>query len=156
MNQYMLAAICRIIIGPTGHRLSAYPNIQSAYMDGLFADFYRCHPRIGEEAFRKYCRGARPYPRPLIRHYSGPAGYRRTLGDTMGICDACPCISLLRDIQADVHRWVREHLSEEITQDLNACYVPYRPSRRQIAEYLASILHYGIDPSDHHGIGGSK
>lgn len=144
MNQYILTAVCRIIIGSAGHRLTVYPNIQSTYTDGLFADFFRCNPHISAETCRKYCRGTKPYPRPLIRHYRGSDGFRRTLGDMMGICDACPSITLLHTIQEEIHRWVCEHLPETDHRALDAHYIPHNPNRRQIAEYLASVLHYSI------------
>lgn len=144
MNQFMMASVCRIIIGPTGHRLTVYPNIQSAYMDGLFADFFRYNPHLSEETFRKHCRGTKPYPRNLIRHYSGPTGYRRTLGDMMGVCDACPSLSTLCDIQNEIHRWICEYLPEADHRTLDLHYIADHPSRYQIAQYLAVTLHYSI------------
>lgn len=144
MNQHMLAAICRAIIGPTGRRIAAYPDIQTAYTQGLYADYYRLNPIVCEKTCRKYCCGTTPYPHFLHRHYGDAGGYRRTLADMMDVVDTCPSITQLRSIQDDVHAWVSTHLSAADAQALDAHYAAQDTTRRQIAEYLADVMQYAI------------
>ena len=89
MDQVMLSAVCRTIVGRTGRRLPAYTDICEAYTKGLFADYYLYNPMVSTKTYYKYANAAVPFPHFLNRHYSGASGYRRTLSDMMGICDAC-------------------------------------------------------------------
>lgn len=89
MNQTTLAAVSRIIVGPTGRRIPAYGSIQAAYTLGLYADYYRYNPTVSVQTIYKYAIHATRYPLFGARHYSGTDGYRRNLSDMMGIAGAC-------------------------------------------------------------------
>ena len=144
MDQMMLAAVCRIIIGRNGRRIAAFPDIETAYMQGLFADYYTVYPHVTVKTLYKYIRGSTPYPHFLARHYGAPNGDRRTRSDMMGLVDACPSILLLRQIQDEVHQWVCGYLT--LDEALSVCchYVSQNATRRDIAIYLADMMHYAI------------
>lgn len=143
MDQRMLRALCRIIVGPTGRRLPAYPDIQAAYQ-GLFADYYRYNPYVSIKTCYKYANASTPYPHFLCRHYDGPKGYSRTLSDVMGVADDCTSITLLRQIQDEVFQWAMAYLPDDESADACKHYVIQNATRRDIAVYLADMLHLAI------------
>lgn len=145
MHQIMLAAVCRIIVGPTGRRIAAYGNIHTAYTQGLFADYYKYNPPVTNKTCYKYANRTTPYPHFLARHYSGASGYRRSLRDMMGVVDACPSINLIRQTQSEVHNWVTAHLPPNAAQTLSQNYVNQSAARREVAAYLADVMHYAIN-----------
>ena len=144
MDQIMLAATCRIIVGCNGRRLPAYPDIRAAYTEGLFADYYRYNPYVSTKTCYKYANASTPYPHFLERHYGDPGGYRRNLSDMMGIVDACSSITLLRQIQSELHQWVSAHLTAEEADAVNCNYVAQDANRREVAIYLADVVHYAL------------
>jgi len=140
----MLAAICRIIVGRNGRRLDPL-DIKAAYTQSLFADYYRLNPWVCRQTYYKYMNGSTPYPHFLGRHYAGANGYRRNLSDMMGIVDSCTSIVLLRQIQDEVHQWVVTHLSANEVSAINSNYVFGAANRREIAVYLADVMHYALN-----------
>lgn len=152
MDQIMLAAVCRIIVGRYGRRIAAYSDIRSAYTNGLFADYYRFNPLVSVKTYFKYAGAKTPYPHFLERHYGGPKGYLRTLGDMTSICDVCTSIVLLHQIQDELHHWVSVHLPPDEVRLLDTHYVGSESDRREIAVYLADTMHHAICriPSDIH------
>lgn len=144
MNQLMIAAVCRIIVGPTGRRMPAYRDIQAAYTQGLFADYFSLNPMVSVKTCYKYANRTAPFPHFLEQHYGGSKGYRRTLGDMMGVVDSCPSITLLWQIQSEVYRWVETHLQGEVAFHINENYVNTNASRSQIARYLAVAVHFAV------------
>lgn len=144
MDQIMLSAVCRTIVGRTGRRLPTYSSIRDAYTKGLFADYYRYNPIVSTKTYYKYANASTPYPHFLMRHYSGANGYRRNLSDMMGIVDACPSITLLRQIQGELHQWISAYLPMEEACAVCQHYVATNASRREIAVYLADIMHHAI------------
>lgn len=146
MDQIMLAAVCRHIVGRTGRRLPAYSGIQEAYTKGLFADYYLYNPTVCAKTCYKYADSATPFPHFLERHYSGSKGYRRTLSDMMGICDACTSIALLHQIQEELHQLVSTFLPPEEASAVCQHYVPSSASRREIAVFFADVMHHAICP----------
>lgn len=144
MNQTMLAAVSHIIVGPTGRRIPAYGSIQAAYTLGLYADYYRYNPTVSVQTLYKYAGHTTRYPHFWTRHYAGTDGYRRNPSDMMGIADACASITLLRQIQVEVHQWVTDHLPPETSLGLHKNYVNQNPSRNEIAVYLADVMHYAL------------
>lgn len=144
MNQRHLAALSRIIVGPTGRRIAAYPNIHAAYSQGLFADYYRCSKPACTKTYYKYANRTVPYPHQLARHYAGANGHHRVLADMMGIADSAS-ITLLRRIQDEVHMWVITHLPPDVIPFLNENYVNHQATRREVAVYLADVMHYAIN-----------
>lgn len=152
MDQIMLLAICHTIVGRNGKRLPAYADILSAYIYGLFADYFACNPHVTRKTIYKYANGTTPYPHFLIRHYGGVNDYRRTLSDMMNIVDSCPSITQLRQIQDELQQWVSVYLPPEEAYVVNRNYVIHNANRRQIAEYLADVMHHAICriPSDTH------
>lgn len=144
MNQLMLAAVCRIIIGPTGRRIAAYGSIQAAYSQGLFADYYSYRKPACTKTYYKYANRTVPYPHQLARHYAGARGHHRVLADMMGIADS-GSIPLLRQIQDEVSQWVADHLPPETASDLSKNYVNQGASRHEIAVYLADVMHYAVN-----------
>lgn len=144
MNQTMLAAVSRIIVGPTGRRIPAYGSIQAAYTLGLYADYYRYNPTVSVQTIYKYANHTTRCPHFWARHYAGTDGYRRNLSDMMGIADACASITLLRQIQDEVHKWVIDHLPPETAFGLNENYVNQDANRHNIAVYLADVMHYAL------------
>lgn len=144
MNQIMLWAACRIIVGPTGRRLPAYPDIHAAYTQGLFADYYTYNPQVSIKTCYKYANRTVPFPHFLERHYGTNRGYRRTLSDMMGVVDATPSITLLWQIQSEVHQWILDNSLQNDACCLNANYVETNATRSQIAAYLAGIMHHAV------------
>lgn len=144
MDQYMLAKTCRTIVGRYGHRLPAYTDIRSAYMYGLFADYHTYNPSVSIKSCYKYANGSTPYPHFLARHYGGANGYRRTLGDMMGIIDACPSITLLWQIQRELYSWVTRYLPPEEVESVCRNYVDQNATRQEMAKFLADIMHHAI------------
>ena len=149
INQSMLGAIARILIGPTGRRIAAYPDVTTAFAEGLFADYYSLNPVLCRQSYYKYLKTT-PYPHFLSQHYGPPNGRRRTLSDMMGLVDACTSIGQVRQIQSEVHRWIVSHLSAEEAAILHRNYVTENASRREIAEYLTDVIQYalGVDGTD--------
>ncbi|MEE0109406.1 MAG: hypothetical protein UEP57_00735 [Oscillospiraceae bacterium] len=147
MNQTVLAAVCRTIVGPTGRRLSAYPGIFYAYTQGLFADYYRTYGTVSDKTLYRYANRDFRFPHFIAQHYRGERGYRRTLGDMMGIADSTG-ILMLRSIQDDLHKCVAENLPAEDAQVLSRNYVNQNATRNQIAVYLADVMHYAIHAAD--------
>ena len=143
MNQRYLAALSRILVGPTGRRIAAYGSIHSAYSQGLFADYYRFGKPACTKTYYKYANRTVPYPHQLARHYAGADGHHRVLADMMGIADSAS-IPLLRQIQEEVHTWVIAHLPPETAFGLNKNYVNKNASRNDIALYLADVMHYAL------------
>lgn len=144
MNQIMLAAVCRVIVGPTGQRIPAYGGIHAAYTRGLFADYFKYNPPVTDKTMYKYANCTTRFPHYFPRHYAGDSGYRRNLSDMMGIADACASITLLRQIQSDVHKWVTNHLPADVSQTLQQNYANHDVTRRAVAVYLADVMHYAI------------
>lgn len=144
MDQRLLAATCRIIVGPTGRRLPAYRNILEAYTKGLFRDYYRVNRTRSIKNYYKYTKEAVPYPHFLLRHYGGPKDYRRNLSDMLELVDDCPSIRLLCMIQAELYRWVSAYLPSSEAEEVCQNYVNQNPTRREIAVFLADILHFAI------------
>lgn len=144
MNQIMLAAVNRIIVGPAGRRIPAYGSIHAAYTLGLYANYYRYNPTVSVQTIYKYANHTTRYPHFWAHHYAGSDGYRRNLSDMMGIADACASITLLRQIQDEVHMWVIDHLTREIAFVLSKNYVNQYPNRHDIAVYLADVMHYAL------------
>lgn len=140
----MLAALCRMIVGPTGRRLPAYPDIQAAYTKGLFADYYSYNPQVGIKTFYKYSNASTPFPHFLIRHYGGAKDYRRTLSDMMDLVDACPSLTLLKQIQDEVFQWTTAYLPKNEAAELCKNYIGQNATRREIAVFLADAVHYAI------------
>ena len=144
MDQMMLAAVIRIMIGRNGRRIVAFPDIETAYIKGVFADYYSIHPHVTAKTIYKYRRGSQPYPHFLVRHYGAPNGYRRTLSDMMGLVDACPSLLLLRQIQGEVHKWVSAYLPLDEAVSVRCNYVSQNATRGDVAIYLAEMMHYAI------------
>lgn len=144
MDQIMLAAVCRIIVGRTGRRLPAYPSIRKAYINGLFRDYYLYNPPVSTKSLYKYANRSVAYPHFLYRHYNGSKGYRRTLSDMMGICDACTSITLLRQIQYELHQWMSGYLPAEEAGTVCQHYVASDTSRHEIAVFWADVMHHAI------------
>lgn len=143
----MLAAVCRHILGPKGHRNAAFGDISTAYTRIIFADYFRYNPHISAKTLYKYTNCTSRYPHFLDNHYGGPRGYRRTLDDMMGVVDQCPSITQLWKIQDGIHHWVSTQLPLETAQNLSSHYVMQNTNRQDIAVYLADIMHYAIsDP----------
>lgn len=143
MHQPMLYALSRIILGRNGRRISALGDIRTAYTQ-LFADYYQANPNLSIQTYYKYAKQAKPFPQSLGAHYAGDRGYRRTLGDMLCLVDNAPCITVLYQINSDVHQWVTTHLSPDTAQLLGRYYVTTKPSRRQIALYLSDVLHFAL------------
>lgn len=144
MDQIMLSAVCRIIVGRTGRRLPAYSGIREAYVNGLFADYFLYNPAVSTKTYYKYANATTPYPHFLARHYSGPNGYRRTLSDMMGICDTCTSIVLLRQIQDELYQWVSVYLPVDEASAVCQHYVASNADRREIAVFLADGMHHAL------------
>ena len=144
MDQRMLAALCRTIVGPTGRRLPAYPDIQAAYTKGLFADYYFYNPQVGIKTFYKYANSSTPFPHFLIRHYGGANDYRRTLSDMIELVDSCPSLTLLKQIQNEVFQWATAYLPKNEAAEVCKNYVGQNATRREIAIFLADVMHYAI------------
>lgn len=144
MDQRMLMALCRIVVGPTGRRLPAYPDIQAAYTQGVFADYYCYNAHVGIKTFYKYASASTPFPHFLVRHYGGDHDYHRNLADMMGLVDACPSLTLLKQIQDEVFRWTTAYLPEDEAAAVCKNYVNQNATRRQIATFLADMMHYAI------------
>lgn len=144
MDQRMLAAICRIIVGRNGRRLGPL-DIKTAYTQSLFADYYQYSQWACRQTYYKYMNGSTPYPHFLGRHYAGANGYRRNLSDMMGIVDTCTSIVLLRQIQAEVYQWVITQLPANAISAVNSNYVSGVANRKQIAVYLADVMHYALN-----------
>ena len=140
INQPMLAAICRILIGPTGRRIAAYFDVTIAVREGLFADYYRLNHAVCRQSYYKYLKTTVPYPHFLAQHYGPPNGRRRTLSDMMGLVDACTSIKQAHQIQEEVYRWIATHLTAEEAALLSRNYVPLNASRREVAEYLTDVM----------------
>lgn len=149
INQPMIAAITRILIGKTGRRIAAYPDVTTAFTDGLFADYYRLNPVVCRQTYYKYLKTT-PYPHFLARHYGPPNGRRRTLSDMMGLVDACTSIKQAHQIQEEVYRWIATHFTAEEAALLSRNYVPLNASRREVAEYLTDVMQHalGVDGTD--------
>ena len=145
MDQIILSAACRIIVGKTGRRLPAYANIREAYVNGPFADYFLYNPPVSVKSLYKYANATTPYPHFLARHYGGSKGYRRTLSDMMGICDACPSIILLRQIQDELYRWVSAYLPVEEACAVCQHYIASDAGRREIAVFFADVVHSAIN-----------
>lgn len=144
MDQIMLNAVCHIIVGRTGRKLPVYSNIRNAYTKGLFADYYLYNPVVGTKTYYKYANTSAPYPHFLLRHYSGPKGYRRTLSDMMGICDACTSIVMLRQIQSELYHLVSTYLPEDELYTVCQHYVASDASRHEIAVFWADVMHHAL------------
>lgn len=140
----MLSVVIRIIIGRNGRRIAAFPDIETASIKGVFADYYSNNPHVTAKTIYKYRRGTQPYPHFLARHYGAPNGYRRTLSDMMGLVDACPSILLLRQIQEEVHQWVIEYLPSDEAISVCCNYISQNATRGDVAIYLADMMHYAI------------
>lgn len=143
MHQSMLFSLSRIILGRNGRRISALGDIRTAYTQ-LFADYYRTTPHLSIQTYYKYANQVMPYPQSLGVHYAGDKGYHRTLGDLLCLVDNAPCITVLYQINIDVHQWVTTHLPPDTAQPLSRSYVNTKPSRRQIALYLTDVLHFAL------------
>jgi len=154
ISQSMLAAIVRILIGPTGRRIAAYPDVTTAFAEGVFADYYRLTPILCRQSFYKYLKMTTPYPHFMSQHYGPPNGRRRTLSDMMGLVDACPSRIQIYQIQSEVHQWIVFHLSAEEAIVLNQNYVAQDASRREVAEYLTDVMQYALGVSGTDGAGG--
>lgn len=144
MDQIMLTAVCRIIVGRTGRRLPAYVNIQEAYVNGLFADYHLYNPVVSTKTYYKYANASTPFPHLFARHYGGSTGYRRTLSDMMGICDACTSITLLRQIQDELYRWVSAYLPAEEACAVCQHYIASDAGRREISVFFADVMHHAL------------
>lgn len=144
MDQILLSATCRIIVGRTGRRLPVYSGIRAAYTTGLFADYYRLNPILSTKTYYKYTNATTPYPHFLPKHYSGPKGYHRTLSDMIGICDACTSISLLRQIQDELYQWVSSYLPAEEAGTVCQNYVAPDAGRHEIAVFWADVMHHAL------------
>lgn len=144
MDQIMVAAVCRILVGRTGKRLPAYANIREAYVNGLYADYYLYNKPVSVKSFYKYSNTSAPYPHFLSRHYGGSKGYRRTLSDMMGICDACPSITLLRQIQEELYQWVSAYLPAEEACMVCQHYIASGAGRREISVFFADVMHHAL------------
>jgi len=144
INQPILAATCRIIIGPTGRRIAAFSDVTTAFTQGIFKDYYRLNHAVCRQSFYKYLKTTQPYPHFLAQHYGPPNGRRRTLSDMMGIVDACTSIMQVRQIQYEVHQWSVTNLSAEEAAALNQNYVAQNASRREVAVYLTDVLQHAL------------
>lgn len=144
MNQIMLAAVCRYILGPKGHRNATFGDIHTAYTQVIFADYFRYNPYVSAKTLYKYTNCTSPYPHFLTNHYGGPNGYRRTLGDMMGVVDRCPSITQVWEIQDGIHHWVSTHLPPETAQTLSKHYVNQNTDRREIAVFISNVMHHAV------------
>ena len=144
MDQLMVNAITRIVLGPTGHRLPIYPDIQSAYIDGLLADYYACHAPVGVKTCYKYITGAVPPPHFWGAHYRRPDGYHRIQSNMTRLVNASPSLIQLRQIQSEVYDWVSGYLPAVKAASVCRHYVAQDATREDIAVYLADIWHYAL------------
>lgn len=152
MDQVMLAAICRIIVGPTGRRLPAYGNIETAFAQGLFKDYYSFNPMLSRKTFYKYINESAPFPHFLEKHYGTKSSdYRRTLSDMLELVDNCPSLTLLRQILDEVHQWTKANLPKDEAAKVCKNYVDQNASRREIAIFLADVMHYAITRTENVG-----
>ena len=143
MHQPMLYALSRIILGRNGRRISALGDIRTAYTL-LFADYYRANPHLSIQTYYKYAKREKPYPQSLGVHYAGDKGYHRTLGDLLCLVDNAPCITVLYQINIDIHLWITTHLPPDTALTLDRYYVNNIANRRQIALYLTDVLHFAL------------
>ena len=143
MHQPMLYALSRIILGRNGRRISALGDIRTAYTQ-LFADYYRANPHLSIQTYYKYAKQVKPFPQSLGAHYAGERGYRRTLGDLLCLVDNAPCITVLYQINIDIHLWITTHLPPDTALTLDRYYVNNIANRRQIALYLTDVLHFAL------------
>lgn len=138
----MLAATCRLVVGHNGRRLG-HPNIKTAYLC-LFADYYRYNAAPCIKTYYKYANTSTPYPHFLTRHYGGANDYRRTLNDMMNLVDTCVSLTLLRQIQDELYRWIVSYLPAEESETVCQNYVAQNPCRRDIAVFFADAMHLAI------------
>lgn len=143
MNQIMLSAICRIIVGQNGRRLG-HTDIRAAYTNGLFADYYCLNPCVCQKTYYKYINASTPYPHFLHQHYGSASDYRRILSDMQNLVDQCASVSLLRQIQAEVFQWIEAHLPPEETAAVCQNYAAQEASRSEISVFFADTLHHAI------------
>ena len=137
MRQTAASIIWSISVSP--------PNmIRRAYINGLFRDYYLYNPPVSTKSLYKYANRSVAYPHFLYRHYNGSKGYRRTLSDMMGICDACTSITLLRQIQYELHQWMSGYLPAEEAGTVCQHYVASDTSRHEIAVFWADVMHHAI------------
>lgn len=144
MDQLMLATVCRIIVGRHGRRMPAYGNVEASFTKGLFKDYYLYNSALSRKTYYKYLKETTQFPHFLIRHYGGENDYRRNLSDMMELVDCCPSISLLWKIQSEVFVWVTAYLPPEEAAEVTRKYINQNATRREIAEFLADVLHYAI------------
>lgn len=145
LDQRFLAALCRIIVGPTGRRLPAYGNVVVAFTEGLFKDYYTYNPVLSPKSYYKYLNTTAPFPRFLGKHYAAKSSdYRRTLSDMLELVDNCYSITLLWNIQDEVFRWATAYLPKDETAGVCKNYVSRNATRREVAVYLADVMNYAL------------
>lgn len=147
MDQRMLAALCRIIVGPTGRRLPAYSSVEAAFTQGLFKDYFSYNAVLCRQTYYKYLSASTPFPHFLIRHYGGSNDYRRNLSDMMELVDACPSLTLLNQIQDEVFQWTTAYLPKNEAAEVCKNYVGQNATRWEIAVFLADVVHHAITRS---------
>lgn len=144
MDQQLLAAVCRIIVGPTGRRLPAYRSIEDAFTQGLFKDYFSYNSVLSRKTFYKYLNETTVFPHFLMRHYGGANDFHRNLSDMMDLVDACPSLVLLKQIQDEVFQWTSAYLPKNEVSKVCKNYVEQNATRLEIAIFLADTLHYAI------------
>ena len=112
MNQIMLAAVNRIIVGPAGRRIPAYGSIHAAYTLGLYANYYRYNPTVSVQTIYKYANHTTRYPHFWAHHYAGSDGYRRNLSDMMGIAG----MLIMIPISSVFYTLLREITQKRVTE----------------------------------------
>jgi len=60
------------------------------------------------------------------------------------IVDPCPSLTLLHQIQEELHQWVCANLPPDESKGLNSQYMAQHATRHEVAIFLADVMHYAV------------
>lgn len=132
--------VAQAVIGNNGRRTPEYGGISNTWTCGMMPSYYGGVRKSSKTVFH-YLDRSWTLPRELTDTYTSPGYYPYILTDMEKLCQTVTSLHRLRRIQEEIHQKVITSVPGEQIGNLEAHYVSNEPSRRQIASYLADVIH---------------
>lgn len=132
------------VIGKHGKHWPEYGGADRVFLHGIFRQESKILG-ISPSSACKYINGSANFPKKLRRMYIAPGGDALLYTNITNMISACPCVSHLVDMQAEIYKVILNcPLPQETYTQLASLYISEQPTTDNIARFLAAVLHYAI------------
>lgn len=134
-----------LFLGPSCAYFRECGDLEQVIAKSLFRSFFSTHYAPGEKTLFKYYRGTLVLPRKITKFYFGNLGLERNISDMMQLTNRCTSLAKLVQQQEKVNIWLATlDLPPEYSRSITSYYTQYPTSRKEVAIFLAMVLHIVI------------